>query len=108
MPFAPGSAVLAVENRWRITGCARQSALMCAVGLDQDGFIEREGALARVPQAFAPVVDAARAAIRDSFGRDRLHSSQSCSGLRGRGRSVGSGAPVSARIFARSRLRPWW
>jgi len=65
---------VAIENRWRITGCTRQSALMCAVGLDQDGFIEREGALARVPQAFAPVVDAARAAIRDSFGRDRLHS----------------------------------
>ena len=35
---------------------------MCAVGLDQDGFIEREGALARVPQVFAPVVDAAAAA----------------------------------------------
>jgi uncharacterized protein len=47
---------------------------MRAVGLDTDGFIEREGALARVPQAFAPVVDAARAAIRSSFGRDRLHS----------------------------------
>jgi predicted nucleotidyltransferase len=47
---------------------------MSAVGLDKDGFIEREGALACVPQAFAPVVDAARAAIRDSFGRNRLHS----------------------------------
>ena len=47
---------------------------MCAVGLDQDGFIEREGALARVPQVFAPVVDAAAAAIRDTFGHDRLHS----------------------------------
>ena len=47
---------------------------MYAVGLDQDGFIEREGAIARVPQAFAPVVDAAKAAIRDTFGHDRLHS----------------------------------
>lgn len=47
---------------------------MSAAGLDQDGFIEREGALARVPHAFAPVVAAARAAIRDSFGQDRLHS----------------------------------
>jgi predicted nucleotidyltransferase len=47
---------------------------MCAAGLDQDGFIAREGAIVRVPQAFAPVVDAARAAIRDSFGPHRLHS----------------------------------
>ncbi len=47
---------------------------MCGVGLDQDGFIEREGALARVPQAFAPVVEAAKTAIRETFGHDRLHS----------------------------------
>jgi hypothetical protein len=31
---------------------------MYATGLDRDGFIAREGALARVPQAFVPVVDA--------------------------------------------------
>jgi hypothetical protein len=47
---------------------------MCAAGLDQDGFIEREGALARVPQAFAPVVDAAETGIGEAFGPDRLHS----------------------------------
>jgi predicted nucleotidyltransferase len=47
---------------------------MDAVGVDQDGFIVREGALALVPQAFAPVVEAARSAILDTFGRDRLHS----------------------------------
>jgi uncharacterized protein len=47
---------------------------MHSAGLDQDGFIEREGALARVPQVFAPVVDAARAAIRETFGPGRLHS----------------------------------
>ncbi|MGH3212666.1 MAG: nucleotidyltransferase domain-containing protein [Trebonia sp.] len=43
-------------------------------GLDEDGFIEREGDLARVPAAFAPVVAATRAAIRAAFTPDRLHS----------------------------------
>jgi len=43
-------------------------------GLDQDGYIAREGDLARVPQAFAPVVEAAAAAITSAFGPDRLHS----------------------------------
>ena len=43
-------------------------------GLDRDGFIEREGSLERVPPAFGPVVDAARSAIVDAFGPDRLHS----------------------------------
>jgi predicted nucleotidyltransferase len=43
-------------------------------GLDRDGFIEREGDLARVPKAFAPVVAAARAAIRAAFTGERLHS----------------------------------
>jgi uncharacterized protein len=47
---------------------------MHPAGLDQDGFIEREGGLARVPQAFAPVVDAAQAGIRETFGPGRLHS----------------------------------
>jgi len=42
-------------------------------GLDEDGFIAREGDLARVPAAFAPVVAAARDGIRDAFG-PRLHS----------------------------------
>ena len=37
-------------------------------GLDQDGTIAREGALDRVPAAFVPVVDAARAGITDTFG----------------------------------------
>lgn len=37
-------------------------------GLDRDGFIEREGDLARVPPAFAPVVDAVKAGITAAFG----------------------------------------
>jgi uncharacterized protein len=47
---------------------------MDAVGVDQDGFIVREGSLALVPQAFAPVIEAATAVIPDTFGWDRLHS----------------------------------
>ena len=43
-------------------------------GLDADGTIAREGALDRVPTAFAPVVDAARTQITRMFGRARLHS----------------------------------
>ncbi|WP_030060495.1 hypothetical protein [Streptomyces novaecaesareae] len=43
-------------------------------GLDDDGYIAREGALGRVPAPFAPVVDAARARIAGSFGPARLHS----------------------------------
>ena len=43
-------------------------------GLDDDGFIAREGDLARVPEAFAPVVAAARAGIAGAFGPARLHS----------------------------------
>ncbi|MFB7663246.1 nucleotidyltransferase [Kitasatospora sp. NPDC056138] len=43
-------------------------------GLDLDGYIAREGALSRVPDAFAPVVDAARTRITESFGPSVLHS----------------------------------
>ncbi|MCG3041741.1 nucleotidyltransferase domain-containing protein [Streptomyces fenghuangensis] len=43
-------------------------------GLDRDGTITREGALDRVPAAFVPVVDAARAHITRTFGGTRLHS----------------------------------
>jgi predicted nucleotidyltransferase len=43
-------------------------------GLNPDGTIAREGALARVPAAFAPVVDSARARIMATFGPARLHS----------------------------------
>src|SRR5215469_313924 len=43
-------------------------------GLDEDGYIAREGDLARVPAAFAPVVAAARAGITAAFGPGRLHS----------------------------------
>ncbi|MFJ4923543.1 nucleotidyltransferase [Streptomyces sp. NPDC088725] len=43
-------------------------------GLDRDGTIAREGALDRVPAAFAPVVDAARARITETFDGTRLHS----------------------------------
>jgi uncharacterized protein len=47
---------------------------MSGVGLDEDGFIRREGDLARVPAAFAPVIEAAKIAIGDMFGPDVLHS----------------------------------
>jgi hypothetical protein len=47
--------------------------MMRGKGLDEDGFIEREGSLERVPKAFAPAVAAARTAIRAAF-TDRLHS----------------------------------
>ncbi|MDT0343944.1 nucleotidyltransferase domain-containing protein [Streptomyces litchfieldiae] len=43
-------------------------------GLDRDGTIAREGALDRVPTAFVPVVDAARARITETFDPTRLHS----------------------------------
>lgn len=43
-------------------------------GLDRDGTIAREGALDRVPAAFVPVVEPARAHISETFGRTRLHS----------------------------------
>ncbi|MFD3616957.1 nucleotidyltransferase domain-containing protein [Streptomyces sp. NPDC058676] len=42
-------------------------------GLDPQGFIAREGSLARVPHAFRPVVAAARDRLLDAFGA-RLHS----------------------------------
>ncbi|MFI5687362.1 nucleotidyltransferase domain-containing protein [Streptomyces sp. NPDC051636] len=42
-------------------------------GLDAQGFIEREGSLARVPPAFRPVVAAARDRLLDAFGA-RMHS----------------------------------
>jgi uncharacterized protein len=42
-------------------------------GLDADGFIAREGDLARVPREFAPVVAAARSAVQRAFGPQRLH-----------------------------------
>jgi uncharacterized protein len=48
--------------------------MMRGKGLDQDGFIEREGGLERVPEAFAPVVAAAKTAILAAFGCGRLHS----------------------------------
>ncbi|MFI0810543.1 nucleotidyltransferase domain-containing protein [Streptomyces echinatus] len=42
-------------------------------GLDAQGFIAREGSLARVPDVFRPVVAAARDRLPDVFG-ERLHS----------------------------------
>lgn len=42
-------------------------------GLDEQGFIAREGSLARVPPAFRPVVDTARDQVMGAFGA-RLHS----------------------------------
>ncbi|MBY8874553.1 hypothetical protein K7640_22250 [Micromonospora sp. PLK6-60] len=47
---------------------------MSGRGLRPDGTIAREGALHRVPAAFVPVVDAARARIAEVFGDGRLHS----------------------------------
>ncbi|RAO63209.1 nucleotidyltransferase [Micromonospora saelicesensis] len=47
---------------------------MAGTGLDVEGWIAREGALSRVPAAFAGVVDAARARIADSFDGGLLHS----------------------------------
>ncbi|MER7666397.1 nucleotidyltransferase domain-containing protein [Streptomyces sp. NPDC096193] len=43
-------------------------------GLARDGTIAREGALARVPAAFTPVVKAARTQIAETFDSTRLHS----------------------------------
>ncbi|WP_282696852.1 nucleotidyltransferase domain-containing protein [Streptomyces sp. CC208A] len=43
-------------------------------GLSPAGTIAREGALERVPEAFAPLVAAARERIAATFGPDRLHS----------------------------------
>ncbi|MFJ8858139.1 nucleotidyltransferase [Streptomyces sp. NPDC102451] len=47
---------------------------MSGIGLAHDGTIAREGALSRVPEAFAPVVVASRARITETFGSTRLHS----------------------------------
>ncbi|MGW0547188.1 nucleotidyltransferase [Streptomyces altiplanensis] len=47
---------------------------MSARGLNHDGTIAREGALDRVPAAFAGAVDAARAHLTETFGGARLHS----------------------------------
>jgi hypothetical protein len=60
-------------NHWLAAMRVRHSAIMRGRGLDHDGFIEREGDLARVPQAFGPVVAAAKAAILRAFGTGRLH-----------------------------------
>ncbi|MEV4333737.1 nucleotidyltransferase [Streptomyces sp. NPDC049597] len=47
---------------------------MSGRGLESDGTIAREGSSSRVPDAFVPVVDAARAQITEKFPGDRLHS----------------------------------
>ena len=54
---------------------------MQGLGLDQDGFIAREGSLAFVQQAFVPVVAAAKAAILSAFGPERLHSAYLCGSI---------------------------
>ena len=41
-------------------------------GLDEDGFIEREGSLERVQQSFAPVVAAVRTALPAAFAGDQI------------------------------------
>ncbi|MFH9352591.1 nucleotidyltransferase [Kitasatospora sp. NPDC017646] len=50
-----------------------QSATVIGNGLDEDGYIAREGSLGRVAAEFAPVVDAARERIAAAFGPARLH-----------------------------------
>lgn len=55
-------------------GSTRHSGPINERGLDRDGTIAREGALNRVPAAFVPVVEAARAHITETFGMTRLHS----------------------------------
>lgn len=50
------------------------SGLMRGRGLDRDGTIAREGALSRVTDIFAPVVEAARSQIIERFNGTRLHS----------------------------------
>ncbi|WP_035796712.1 nucleotidyltransferase domain-containing protein [Kitasatospora mediocidica] len=47
---------------------------MTKQGLDEDGWIAREGSLSRVPRDFAAVVDAARGTIAETFAPERLHS----------------------------------
>ncbi|MGW4996593.1 nucleotidyltransferase [Streptomyces hydrogenans] len=47
---------------------------MTIEGLDENGYIAREGSLNRVPAEFTPVVAAARALIAETFDDDRLHS----------------------------------
>jgi hypothetical protein len=47
---------------------------MPAPGLDEDGYFKREGDLARISPAFAPVVATAKAAICDAFSAEHLHS----------------------------------
>ncbi|AXI78343.1 nucleotidyltransferase domain-containing protein [Peterkaempfera bronchialis] len=47
---------------------------MTGSGLDDHGFIAREGSLGLVPEEFAAVVDAARTRIAAAFGPARLHS----------------------------------
>lgn len=46
---------------------------MCGPGLDRDGFIAREGDLARIPPAFAPAVGAVKAGITAAFGAASPH-----------------------------------
>ncbi|MGW5851926.1 nucleotidyltransferase [Streptomyces sp. NPDC055254] len=55
-------------------------------GLDEDGYLEREGSLGRVAPAFRPVVTAARERIAQAYG-GRLHSAYLYGSLpRGTGR----------------------
>jgi uncharacterized protein len=59
---------------WPSGRLVRHSAGMRGTGLGPDGFIAREGDLARVPAAFAPVVAAAKAEVLRAFSPARLHS----------------------------------
>jgi hypothetical protein len=78
---------------------------MCPVGLDQEGYIAREGDRARVPLEFVPVVHAARAAILDTFGPGRLHSAYLYGSIP-RGTAVPGVSDLDALIVLREEPSP--
>jgi hypothetical protein len=85
-------------------------------GLNPDATIAREGALARVPGAFQPVVAAARAQLATAFGGRRMHSAYLYGSIP-RGTAIPGTSDLDllvARAYARRRAarpgpggRPW-
>jgi uncharacterized protein len=65
---------VAAGNSLASDGGLRQSASVNGSGLDEDGYIAREGSLDKVQPEFMPVIAAARARIAGTFGAARLHS----------------------------------
>jgi hypothetical protein len=78
---------------------------MDVVGVDQDGFIVREGSLALVSETFVPVVQAAAAAIPAAFGPDRLHSAY-LYGSVPRGTAVPGGSDLDVLLALRREPGP--